>query len=136
MKTYTQQEQEIMIHNDLHMDFKREYAGRMIKNDWTCDRYLITLRNINTHKIFQFDFFVGTGWIEQRKRPLPFDVLSSIRLDNPHGLSFENWCAEYDYDTDSRKVYKTYEACCEQTDKFKAVFPDIDLDIYPPLEDY
>jgi len=39
--------------------------------------------------------------------------------------SFEEWCSDYGYDSDSRKALKTYEACVEQSTKFKAL---VDVD--------
>ena len=39
--------------------------------------------------------------------------------------SFEDWCADYGYDTDSRKASETYEACCDTGRKLRAAFtPD------------
>lgn len=47
--------------------------------------------------------------------PSPADVLYSIVLDNPHEASFEDWAADFGYDTDSRKAEATYRACIEQS---------------------
>ena len=68
--------------------------------------------------------------------PSALDILHCIRLDNPHDETFENWCSEYGYDTDSRKAEKMYRACIEQTMMFRRNYPAINLDEYQPLEDY
>jgi len=40
------------------------------------------------------------------------DVLQSLALDASSAEeSFEDWCANCGYDTDSRKAFATYEAC-------------------------
>jgi hypothetical protein len=39
-------------------------------------------------------------------------VLSCLRSDaSAYNLSFEEWCAEYGYDDDSRRAERTYNAC-------------------------
>lgn len=59
--------------------------------------------------------------------PRPFEVLESLRLDDPGDLSFEEWCREFGYNEDSRKDYKLFEHCQEQSRRWRQVFPDIDL---------
>ena len=48
-------------------------------------------------------------------------VMDSVALDQ----TFEDWCADYGYDTDSRKAFATYEACCANGKKLKQIIPDI-----------
>lgn len=68
--------------------------------------------------------------------PSIMDVLYCIRSDNTHGQSFEDWACEMGCDPDSRKAHDIYQACIKQTEEFKAVFPDVNLDEYAPLDEW
>lgn len=60
---------------------------------------------------------------DKPQAPHPADVLHSIILDSSAvGQSFESWCSDFGYDTDSRKAYATYEACQKNADKLARVF--------------
>ena len=49
------------------------------------------------------------------------DVLHSLILDSSAcDMSFEDWCADYGYDTDSRKAYATYHECLTIGSKVRA----------------
>lgn len=51
---------------------------------------------------------------KQGLAPKPADVLHSLISDGGaffDGLTFEDWCAEYGYDDDSRKAEAMYRAC-------------------------
>lgn len=57
------------------------------------------------------------------KPPTAEDVLDCLASDaagmeNARG-SFEDWCAEYGYDTDSRKAYATFQTVCRQASELK-----------------
>lgn len=52
------------------------------------------------------------------------DVVNALVLDAAgfeNARTFEDWCGEYGYDTDSRKAERTYNAIKRQTAKFKAL---------------
>jgi hypothetical protein len=40
-----------------------------------------------------------------------YTVLTSLKADATHGETFDDWCANFGYDTDSRKAMETYLAC-------------------------
>lgn len=51
------------------------------------------------------------------REPSVEDVLDCLAMDASvvaNAGSFEDWCGEYGYDTDSRKAERTYAACQEQ----------------------
>lgn len=55
--------------------------------------------------------------------PHAADVLHSIILDSSAvGQSFQSWCDEFGYDSDSRKAEATYRACQENADKLSRIF--------------
>jgi hypothetical protein len=54
--------------------------------------------------------------------PEPADVLDCLASDASgaeNASSFEDWCSEYGYDTDSRKAEKTYRIIERQAEKLK-----------------
>lgn len=53
------------------------------------------------------------SWMNDKpKAPRAEDVISSMALDSSAcNESFDDWCATFGYDTDSRKALETYLAC-------------------------
>lgn len=55
------------------------------------------------------------GWVRKRtlpKKPFAACVLHSLLLNADSGnMLFEEFCANFGYDTDSRKAFAVYEAC-------------------------
>ncbi len=56
------------------------------------------------------------------------DVVSSLFLDSQAtGVSFEDWCSDFGYDTDSRRAEATFKACQRSADKlYKLLRDDIE----------
>ncbi len=53
-------------------------------------------------------------------KPTSFDLISCLVLDSRGvGQSFESWCSDYGYDTDSRKAFSIYEDCQENATKLR-----------------
>jgi hypothetical protein len=79
-------------------------------------------------------------WMKQAKtqKPHAADVLHSLILDSSAvGQSFESWCADYGYDSDSRKAFGIYEACQQNADKLARVLNANDLAaLKTALQDY
>lgn len=70
---------------------------------------------------FEVNFSMGQG--HNGKAPKAADVLDCLASDAAsvaNARNFEDWCAEYGYDIDSRKAERTYNVCLEQADKLKA----------------
>ena len=116
-------------------------------------------------RTLETDYFTGTGH-RKSKRPMPADisrlrptilarvdwekanlrpvapaaagVLHSLLLDaGADGESFGDWCANYGYDTDSRKALSTYLACQETAEKLRAFFTSAErAELAALLEDY
>ncbi len=68
--------------------------------------------------------------------PSAFDILYCVMSDNPRNMSFEYWCSDYGYDTDSRNAERIYRACIDQTMMFNRNYQNIDLDNYEPLQNF
>ena len=56
------------------------------------------------------------------QEPTASDVLECLASDASgvdNAQSFDDWCAEYGYDNDSRKAEKTYKTCQRQADNLR-----------------
>jgi hypothetical protein len=82
-------------------------------NHWKC----ILRRPSHTLTVF---FSMGLG--HNGKEPAAEDVLDCLAsnaasIDNARG--FEDWCADFGYDTDSRKAENTFKTCEHQASRLK-----------------
>lgn len=80
-------------------------------------------------------------WKEENKKPVAphaAGVLYSLILDSSAcEQSFESWCSDLCYDSDSRKAYVIYEACQKNADKLARVIPRAVLEqLREALQDY
>jgi len=116
-------------------------------------------------KVEKFEFYTGLGHREENPvtvrnllqqgykrhlhasrffdaaKPVPphaADVLYSLILDSSAcEMSFADWCANFGYDTDSRKAFATYEACQQNANKLSRIFTHAQIaSIREALEDY
>jgi len=101
------------------------------RDEWECNAWVLFFRKGD--KTERFDYYMGIWLVEklrpvvagrarfyggcrtQPKRPDPLEVLHSISRDyvSTVNVSFENWCSEFGYDTDSKKAEEIYNACRE-----------------------
>lgn len=120
----------------------RGFGPQPIDRDgWKCFPWHVTFQtDVRPGKCFTTDYFTGVGIVNERgvaSRPVAADVLHSLLLDGQAAhMSFDDWCGEYGYDTDSMKAFRTYEACCkvgrdlervltrEQCDELSALLQD------------
>lgn len=86
-----------------------------------------------------FDFYTGQGLVKDNGRPKPptlDDVLYSLVMDSSAAQeSFEEWCGNYGYDTDSRSALDTYLQCQESYHKLIKAGIDINKE-QERLQDY
>jgi len=66
--------------------------------------------------------FFSMGYGHNGKAPKVADVLDCLAsdaasIDNTRG--FEDWCADFGYDSDSRKAEKTFKACEHQASRLR-----------------
>lgn len=85
------------------------------------DGWTVTLemagRRMTTH------FYKGYG--HQGKEPTAEEVLECLVLDAAiENLSYEEWCAEYGYDSDSWRAEKIYAECLKQTEELRKFLGD------------
>lgn len=87
----------------------------------TRDIYYITLKN-DRHR-YRFTF--GQSIANTGTAPTPYDVLSVLTKYDVG--TFENFCSDFGYDTDSRKAEKLYKAVLKEWDNVRKLFTDEEL---------
>lgn len=80
------------------------------------DIWRITLKN--EKHTYKFNF--GQSIAETGTMPTPYDVLACLTKYDVG--SFENFCSDYGYDTDSRKAYKIYKAVLKEWKNVELLF--------------
>ena len=109
--------------------------GERNLDGWQCDAWLCRFTKQGGQE--EFEFYTGIGhrtkpkadWMKPRAvAPPAASVLHSIILDSRAiGQSFESWCADFGYDTDSRKAESVYRECQQNADKLARVFSRADI---------
>lgn len=87
--------------------------------------YQVTLKNSKGACVF--DFFGSINDFEQGKEPSEYDILAC--LDYHTSNSFENFCADFGYDSDSRKTNKIWKSSLKQSNELRAIFTDEQIEI-------
>lgn len=85
-----------------------------------------------------FDFYTGSAWVEEPKssyippKPIPpsyDDVIHSLVMDaSACEQSFEDWCSELGYDSDSIKALEIYRSCQKNADKLRKAGVNIEAE--------
>lgn len=92
------------------------------------NRNIIHVRNTKTKTSIRFDFW---GSIVSPELQSPYDLKNAFYCfisDAISGLaSFDDFCSEFGYNTDSRTAEKIWKSCKKSTEKAKRI---IDEDIY------
>lgn len=60
--------------------------------------------------------------VEKPTPPDLYSVFCSLKADSTEGRTFNEWCADYGEDTDSRKAMATYLACQESETESRRLF--------------
>lgn len=71
----------------------------------------------------QYTFNFGQSIANIGQEPTIYDVLACLTKYDPQ--DFDNFCADYGYDTDSRKAFATYKAVCKEYATVQRLFGDI-----------
>lgn len=109
-----------------YFDYEARYLGERKEGKWTHDAWTLIINGV------QIDYKTGTGlrevskysrdhWAYKEPKPkapkvddVIYSLLSDYRLAQD---TFEDFCANTGYDTDSRKALETYLACQESGQK-------------------
>lgn len=98
--------------------------GQEYKRHWDDDkqsRWVFNCTLKRKGKQYTFDF--GQSTAAGDEKPTMYDVLTCIeKYDHP---TFEDFCGDYGYDTDSRKAERTFKAVQKEYKAVERLFGDI-----------
>lgn len=89
-------------------------------------KYRITLKR--SGKSISFDFWNSYDDMRKGRDPSAYDVLACISSDYHAPDTFENFCAEYGYDEDSRKALATFKAVERMSIKLRSFLSEEEAD--------
>lgn len=122
--------------NEFLEKYSISFSAKLLKNQtcplW-CDgekhihgkKYIVTLKKANGKK-FRFGFYNSFNDALTNTDPTPYDVLVCIGKYIPD--SFEEFCNEFGYDSDSIKAYKMWKASLSQYKKECEFFTEDELE--------
>lgn len=89
------------------------------------DRYIFPITFVRKvdGKTRQFSLKFGQSIADGDKKPTHYDVLACLQKSNPG--SFEDFCGDFGYDTDSRKAERTYNAVCSEWNSVDKLWHDV-----------
>lgn len=88
------------------------------------DRHLITF--YRRGRYLKLHFWNSFHDMQLSIYPTAYDVLTCITKNDPG--SFENFCGDFGYDTDSRMAYATYKAVVKEYAKVSKFFTPAELE--------
>ena len=102
---------------------KLQILGSEYKPMWgeQTKRTVFKLRLSRNSKSYTFEF--GQSIANDSKEPAIYDILSCLVKSDPE--TFDNFCADFGYDIDSRKAEETYKAVCKEYKAVERLFGDI-----------
>jgi hypothetical protein len=87
------------------------------------DEYTVTLRrHTGRPESISFSFWNSQHDMQEGKSPTAYNVLACISSDIYTPETFEEFCAEYGYDADSRKAEKTFKRADRLARRLRAFF--------------
>lgn len=108
-----------------NFEIKASYKGN---KKWDCDgnnfnNHMITVKNIDTDQKITFEYWASIANPELKKE---YDILNAFYcfVSDAVGAdgTFENFCSEFGYDSDSRAAEKIYKKCIKQLEKLKKIY--------------
>lgn len=129
-----------------------EYKGEQTRDKWQCDAWLFTIKNQefnyytglghrrlsdydrkmterdfplprNPQTVYYRSYLAALEKVKKPVVPHIVGLLYSIITDGMAcDMSFEDWCSDLGYDTDSRKALETYLLCQSNSAKYKKIF--------------
>lgn len=92
---------------------------KYFQDDKEC-RFVFKIRLKRNKKQYTFTF--GQSIAEGSNEPDLYSVLSCLTKNDPG--TFENFCNDFCYDSDSRKAKKIYKAVCREWENVERLFDD------------
>jgi hypothetical protein len=85
------------------------------------ERFIFPVTLLRGGKSYRLKF--GQSLREKNTPPTAYDILACLTKYNPE--SFEFFCANYGYDTDSRKAEKVYKKVLKEWEGVQRIFSDV-----------
>lgn len=127
MSEYTDKANEFLAKSGINFTAVPLGVGKHFSDDKKLRaRYELTLTRTIGEKSVSFDFGQSIIGTEKRKRPSAYDLLACLAKYDPD--TFENFCEDFGYDTDSRKGLETYLAVQEEWNKVRRFFSTTELE--------
>jgi hypothetical protein len=124
------------------INHRASYIGHKKRGNWEYDAWIVSIYPVSTPDTNgqSFEYSTGLGHRNKNKavKPKLADVLYSLTFDAyASQTSFDDWCSEFGYDTDSRKALDMYLQCQESDAKLRKVLSHENIaQITKLLEDY
>lgn len=121
--TYDQQAKDFLQKTGTSFHIAYKSHSRYFDEDKDCrDIYWITLKN-SSHR-YRFTF--GQSIANAGEAPSEYDVLACLTKYDPN--SFEDFCSDFGYDSDSRRAEKTYKAVCKEWENITKLFTSEEIE--------
>lgn len=113
---------EFVAQNGIRMTARRVDSNPLM-DDRDMDHWRCTLTCGGRRMSLTF----SKGFGHHGERPSVSEVLSCLASDTSClDEDFDQWCGNYGYDTDSRKAWKTFQACTQQSMKLRVLLGSAD----------
>lgn len=119
--------------------------GQSIVDSYTCkdSRYMYQKSNVPIQKVSNVRGYKealerGGGefqlykLVQSQTPPTDYDILASIEKNDPG--TFDDFCSNYGYDTDSRKAEKVYFAVQKQASEVRMLFSGSELEALAEIQ--
>ena len=103
-----------------------EYAKHFSEDKKCRDIYKCTFRRGKNSFSLRFGQSINESTGAGGNAPTEYDVISCIQKYDVG--SFDDFCGDFGYDTDSRKAEKIYKAVCKEFEKVSIFFTDTELE--------
>lgn len=97
-------------------------------DEYTRDIYNIVLKN----KAHRYRFTFGQSIANAGKHPTAYEVLSCLQKYDVG--TFDDFCSDFGYDTDSRKAYKAYKAVLREWKNVGLLFTTEQLEMLQAID--
>lgn len=103
-----------------------KHGKHFIDDKYNRDIYKVKIKRGKRSFTIEFGQSLNKS-MNNRVRPTYYDVISCVQKYEVG--SFENFCSDFGYDTDSRRAKKIYKAVCKEYNNMARLFNDEELEI-------
>jgi len=121
MRNYTAQAEKFAQKHGVKLSFIGDPQYKKHFADDKEHRYVFKCKIKRAGKSYTFDF--GQSIKSGAEEPTIYDILTCLQKYDVG--SFEDFCGEFGYDTDSRTAERTYKAVCKEFTAVERLFSDI-----------